>query len=107
MATTYNDIRTAADRASDQLSGAAHAVKGKVENFGRRATDKLNETRCSAAGGLENAASKLAATAKYMRRHDVKDVVTGFEQVIRNNPARSLITAVFAGFIAGRLFRGR
>lgn len=127
--TLTNNVRTTMDRASDQFSDAANSLREKAENLGRRAADKISETRGSAAHGLENAASSihekadrlpggetvhsmahstadmLSNTANYMKTHELKDVVTDIEECVKRNPGQSLMAAVFVGFLAGRLFR--
>src|SRR5437763_1940379 len=97
-------------------------------NLGRRATDKVNETRASAACGLESAASaihekadslpggetvqnmahgaaeKLTATANYVRTHEPKDVVADIGKIVRRNPGPSMLAACVVGFLCGRMF---
>jgi hypothetical protein len=130
MDTTFpNDYRSATEKASDQISEAVTSVKDKAQDLGRMASDKLTESRASAANGLASAAStihqkadtlpggdavhtmahstadKLAATAEYVRSHEMKDVIADLEQVVRRNPGPSLLAAVAVGFMAGRMFR--
>jgi len=127
--TFQNDYRSAVEKASDQISEAVTNVKDKAQDLGRLAADKVNETRSSAANGLASAASaihqkadslpggdtvhsvahttgdKLAATADYVRSHEMKDVIADLEQVVRRNPGPALLAAVAVGFMAGRMFR--
>ena len=130
--TTFeNEIRRTADGASEQLSGAVTSVKEKAQDIARRAADKLEETRGSAASGLASAATalhqkaeslpggdvvhnaahstadKVAATADYLRTHALADVMTDLENTVRQNPGASLLAAVFAGFMVGRMVRDR
>jgi ElaB/YqjD/DUF883 family membrane-anchored ribosome-binding protein len=128
--TTYRDEGSSTlDQVSDRVSESADTVREKAQNLGRKAVDRVNDSRSSAASGLENAASaihgraenlpggprvqsaahstadKLAATANYMRTHEVKDVVADIEHIIRRNPGQSLLAACVVGFFAGRLLR--
>jgi len=130
METTFqNDYRSATEKASDQISEAVTSVKDKAQDLGKMAADKVNESRTSAANGLASAAStihqkadtlpggdtvhsmahttadKLAATADYVRSHEMKDVIADLEQVVRRNPGPALLAAVAVGFMAGRMFR--
>jgi len=130
MDTTFpNDYRSAADKVSGQISDAVTSVKDKAQDLGKLASDKMTESRTSAANGLANAAStihqkaetlpggdtvhsiahttadKLAATADYVRSHEMKDVIGDLEQVVRRNPGPALLAAVAVGFMAGRMFR--
>jgi ElaB/YqjD/DUF883 family membrane-anchored ribosome-binding protein len=130
MDTTFpNDYRSATEKASDQISEAVTSVKDKAQDLGKMAGDKMTESRNSAANGLASAAStihqkadtlpggdtvhsiahttadKLAATADYVRSHEMKDVIADLEHVVRRNPGPSLLAAVAVGFMAGRMFR--
>jgi hypothetical protein len=122
---------TTAARPPDIITGAASTVIQKAEEFGRRAAERVNETRSSAASGLESAAStireraeqlpggekvteiarstadKLSATANYMRTHEVTDVVAGVKRIIRRNPGQAFLAAAVVGFLAGRALRER
>lgn len=126
-----NGIRDTVDRASEQLSEAVANVKDKAQDIGRRAADKMNETRSSAASGLESAASALhekaenlpgveavrnaahctannvACSADYLRTHALKDVISDVGRCVSRNPGTSILTAVFTGFMVGRMFRDR
>ena len=116
---------------SEKLTEAAGEVKHKVSEFGRTATNKIDENRNSAASGLEEAASmldekadslpggekvtslahataeKLSSTADYVRDHDVHQMMTDVETLVKNNPAASLFTAAAVGFLVGRAFTSR
>lgn len=115
----------------NRVSEAASNVRERAEELGRRAADKIDESRSPAASKLESAATtihekadqlpggervtqmahstadKLSAAANYMRTHEMKDVVADVERVIRRNPAQSLLAAAAVGFLAGRVFRER
>ena len=127
--TFQNDYRSVTEKASDQISEAVSSVKDKAQDLGNLAAEKVNETRGSAANRLASAASaihqnadslpggdkvhsvahstadKLAATAEYVRSHDMKGVVADLEHVVRRNPGPALLAAVAVGFMAGRMFR--
>jgi len=116
---------------SEKLTDAADEVKNKVREFGRAATDKIDENRSAAASGMEKTASmldekaaslpggekvtslahatadKLSSTADYVREHDVNQMMSDVETLVKNNPAASLLTAAVVGFLVGRAFTSR
>ena len=101
---------------AEQASSAASHLKEKVSDLGQSAVTKIDESRVSAAGGLESAASavtgaahstadKLTSTAEYLRGHDVKAMMTDVEHLVRKNPGPSLVAAAAVGFLTARAFR--
>ena len=112
----------------EKLSDTASQVKAKVSDLGRTATDKIDENRDAAAGGLEKAAAalhdkagalpggekvtsaahaaaeKLTATAEYVKEHDVKSMMEDVEKLVKNNPGPALLAAAVVGFLVGRAF---
>jgi ElaB/YqjD/DUF883 family membrane-anchored ribosome-binding protein len=111
-----------------QVTEVASEVKRKVSDLGRSAVDKVEENRQAAASGLESAAAtlhenaeslpggdkvtgmahatanKLNATADYVREHDVNNMMSDLEQVVKNNPGPALLAAAVVGFLIGRAF---
>jgi len=47
------------------------------------------------------AADKLDATARYFREHHTRDMVTGVESLVRQNPGASICAALAIGFLIG------
>ena len=115
----------------EKLTDAAGEVKQKVSELGRSATNKIDENRDAAASGLKEAASildekaeglpggekitglahatadKLSSTADYVREHNVNQMMTDVETLVKNNPGASLLTAAVIGFLVGRAFTSR
>ncbi len=103
-------------------------LKGKVSDLGRTAADRIDESRLSAAEGLERAAAtlhdkaenipgtdkiadlahstahRMSSTAEYVRKHDVRSVMGDVEQLVKKNPGPALLGAVVLGFLLGRAF---
>lgn len=104
----------------DQVTDAAFAVKDKVNELSRSATEKMEATRVAAAGGLDTTASalhnsgekvadlahgtadKLNTGAKYLRNKDVPGILSDLQGVVRKNPGMSLLVAGFVGFAVAR-----
>jgi ElaB/YqjD/DUF883 family membrane-anchored ribosome-binding protein len=128
--TTEFENVTADDRSTvgQTVSDTAAQVKDTASELGRRAADTIDESRTSAASGMEKAAAalhdnadrlpggervgnlarvtadKLGSTADYVRTHDVNRMMADVETLVRNNPGASLAVAAFVGFLAGRAF---
>jgi ElaB/YqjD/DUF883 family membrane-anchored ribosome-binding protein len=101
-------------------------VQSKVGDAANTAADAIDETRTSAAEGLDSAAStlrdnagrlpggprvaelahaaaeRLSTTADYVRRHDARGMWTDVERLIKENPGPSLLAAGVFGFLIGR-----
>jgi ElaB/YqjD/DUF883 family membrane-anchored ribosome-binding protein len=114
---------------TEKASQAAGKAKDKAAELGRSAAAKIDEQREPAAGALEGAAAtlhdkaeslpggesvssvahtaadKLQATADYVREHDVRDVMSDVEELVKSHPTQSLLAAAAVGFLIGRAFR--
>lgn len=115
--TTFNGP---ADSVTDQMANAATQLKEKVSDLGKSAVNKLDDSRQSAAGGLESAASalnskgesvngmaqstasKLNSTAEYLRSNDVKAMMKDVEELVRRNPGPAMVAAAVIGFVTAR-----
>jgi ElaB/YqjD/DUF883 family membrane-anchored ribosome-binding protein len=102
-------------------------VKHTAAQFGRSAAETIDRNLDSAAGALERSASalrskttssggrvgelaqtaagKMDATARYFRENHTKDMVSGAERCIRDNPGVSLAAAAAVGFLIGMTMR--
>ena len=58
--------------------------------------------RIGAKRAVRGATNRIERAAHYVQVHSMKDVVTGFDRIIRRRPASSIAVAVLAGFILGR-----
>jgi ElaB/YqjD/DUF883 family membrane-anchored ribosome-binding protein len=119
----------AAQSAKDKVGDAAAAAKQKVSEAGRQASDQLDAKRGTAADALQSTASaihekaenlpggetvknvahsaadKLETTAGYIRKHDVKAMLSDVQDLVKRNPGPSLLIAASIGFLIGRAFR--
>jgi len=114
--------------AGERVADAASQVKDKVGDFGRTAAERIDKNRDSAASGIQSAAvtlhekaeslpggekvtslahataDKLSSTADYVRDHNVNQMMTDVETLVKNNPGRSLLAAAVVGFLVCRAF---
>jgi len=106
-----------------KLADKAADMKDRVTDFGRKAVDKLDDSRLTAAealdatattlhsrgdqlsGAAHSAADKVHATANYVRNTDLKGMADDVEDILKRYPAQALATAAFLGFLLGRAFR--
>jgi len=106
-----------------KLADKAADMKDRVTDFGRKAVDKLDDSRETAAGALDATAStlhtrgdqisgaahstanKIQASANYVRQTSVKRMVDDIEDILKRHPAQTLAAAAFLGFLVGRAFR--
>ena len=110
----------------DKVSGMASQAKNTAAEWGRTAASTVDKNLQSAAGALENTATKLREhvpasgtmnkygtatadrienTARYLREHDTHDMVAGVESMVRRNPGASLCAALAVGFLIGSAMR--
>jgi ElaB/YqjD/DUF883 family membrane-anchored ribosome-binding protein len=89
---------TARHRTADGLDRAAHRLEGMVDEQGVDGGGRLAGTAHTVAGGIES-------TAEFIRSPDVERLRADVEDVVRDNPGRTLLTTFAVGFIIGRLLR--
>jgi ElaB/YqjD/DUF883 family membrane-anchored ribosome-binding protein len=85
-------------RTADGLDRAAHRLEDMVDGPGVDGGGRLSGTAHTLAGGIEN-------TAEFIRSPDVERLRADVEDVVRDNPGRTLLTTFAVGFIIGRLLR--
>ena len=108
------------DSTSAEASRTYTTLKAKVQDVGEKAARRADRARVSAASGLDtlsstlhkrgdnvasaahHAADAVHSGAEYLRAHDVETMMSDLKEVIRRNPAASLLGAVALGFILGR-----
>jgi ElaB/YqjD/DUF883 family membrane-anchored ribosome-binding protein len=114
-ATAASMKRTLADKATE--------AKDALDEFGRKAANKLDATRESAAHAMHRtantvdsgtdqfseyghiAADRLHATADYVLETDFDSIVRDVQGLIKRYPVQALAVAAIAGFLAGRGLR--
>jgi len=112
-----------AARMKDKISEPSADVKGRVSDFGRKAADKIDSSRESAAVTLEktatsihsggdklsgvahSAADKVQATADYVRRTDLKGMAEDVQDIVKRYPGQALAAAAILGFLVARGLR--
>lgn len=105
----------AKEKAGEMAHSATQAIDDRREQASSMmgtAAEQLRERGESLPGGERTtemaamAADKVEATSTYIREHDVNDMMTDLETLVRNHPTQSLIAAAAAGFLVGRMLRG-
>lgn len=81
---------------ADALDNAASTLHEKAEDL------PGGETVRTVA---HSAAEKLESTADYIRKHDVRAMLSDVEEIVKRNPGPSLLIAAAIGFLIGRAFR--
>jgi hypothetical protein len=104
-------------------------IKEKAGNVAGKVAQGVDKKRIDAAGGLDRAASVLhdkageipakvqevthkiadgmESVAKYMRESDLDSIKHDVVDTCRKHPAQTLIGALAAGFLVGRILRRR
>lgn len=85
------------DQASETMHTAATQIRERGESLpgGERTTEMASM-----------AADKVEATSAYVREHDVQDMMSDLETLVRNHPTQSIVAAAAVGFLVGRMLRG-
>lgn len=114
-ATAARMKRTLAEKAAD--------AKDALDEFGRKAANKFDSTRESAADAMHRtantmdsgadqvseyghlAADKLHATADYVLESDFDTIVSDAQGLIKRYPVHALVVAAVTGFLVGRGLR--
>lgn len=128
MSTTKVNPQTESN-VSDRGFDAVEQAKRKITEFGATAADKVDQNRSTAAAGLDgaaetlhqkadqmhmggetvtnmahSAADKLSATAEYVRRNDLGDMMEDVQEIVKRNPGPALAVAAGLGFLVARAF---
>jgi ElaB/YqjD/DUF883 family membrane-anchored ribosome-binding protein len=107
-----------ANQAREQASHAAHEAQRKVDaqrdtvagGLGTVAT-QLRDRAETIPGGdkstqvAQNAAQRIEGASEYVREHEVSEMMTDLERLVRTHPTESLVVAAAAGFLVGRMFK--
>ena len=119
---TGPDLKTS-DPASTMgdTPGVARGPGHAAAELGRSAARKADQARDRTAAGLETAAKSvhsgvdrmasaghgagdaLSSSARYVREHDVRNMMDDVMGVVRNNPGVALLGAAALGFLIGRV----
>ena len=88
------DSESRRDTVASMLDGVASRLHEKADTGGERLT-----------GLGHGAADRVLATARYVREHDSRDVVSDLTAFAKKHPGKSLLAVAIVGFLAGRAFR--
>lgn len=84
------------ERAAEGMQTAAEQVREKAEQLpGGERTGQM----------AQKAADKMESAAGYMREHDVNEMASDFQQIVRDHPREALIAAAAVGFLVGKAMR--
>jgi hypothetical protein len=115
-ATLIRSISVSSATLSSSIADVTSRIQdtaGDAFRAGRTATADTLEGAAAgiSAGGervnavAQSAAETLGAGAKYVRKHDGRDMVDDIESLIKRHPGKALIGALVLGFFAGRAIR--
>ena len=115
--------RSTTEGVKERVSDLTNQAREKASEFGRKSADVIDRNLDAAAGKLSStaeairtkattgedrvgqlantAADKLDATARYFRDHHTRDMVSGVESLVRQNPGASICAALAIGFFLG------
>lgn len=130
VSTAKDKATEMASTAKDKVSSMTGPAADKAKQAAGTATEKIDQQRDTVAGGLDTvatqlrdraetlpggekttqaaqtAAEKLQTASGYLREHEVSDMMTDVEQLVRSHPTQSLVVALAAGFLLGRALKG-
>lgn len=119
----------ATEQARVKAGEAAHAAREQASEKLDAAQQSVDAQRDTVAGGLDTVATQLRERAEmfpggdatthaaqtaargiesasgYVREHDVNQMMSDLERVVRSHPTESLVVALAAGFLVGRMFK--
>ncbi|HEX2281235.1 MAG TPA: hypothetical protein VHG52_05670 [Thermomicrobiales bacterium] len=106
-----DQAREKAGQVAHQATDAVDARRGQASDAMDTAATQLRERGQNLPGGERTAemasmaADKMEMTSEYVREHDVQDMMTDLEKLVRAHPTQSLVAAAAAGFLVGRMLR--
>ena len=115
-AATTDDIKSAAREAAGQVADEARELAEEQKQAGadtmarlgqavHGAADQLGKEMPQAAGFIHSAADRLQSAASSMRERPIEDLVAGFRDFARRQPAAALAGSVLAGFALARFLK--
>jgi len=120
--TMDNEGAEQAEGKIDEMKQGASEMRDKASEYGQVAQERIDENWGQAADTMEDAASKvrqrfgdsgagetaastMEKTASYVREHTTDEMLGDVEAYVREHPAQSVMGAVVAGFLLGRILR--
>lgn len=98
-------------RATEMAQKAADVIEGKMDTVARRMESAATAIRDRAdtlpggeqvASAAHTAADAMETAASYVRDHDLQDMLSEVQQVVKKHPGATLLAAVAAGFLIAR-----
>ncbi len=87
----------------ENLLDRAEQFKQKASEVEEQVSVNLNEFMGTTAEKLDKAAEKLHTTAEFFRSNNVNKIKEDTSCMVRKNPGKSLIGAIFLGFLIGKI----
>lgn len=103
-ATLSSSIADASSRIQEKASDAFHAGRIATADGLDSAASSINAGADRVADAAHSTADSLSASARYVRKHDSRDMVSDIESLIKAHPGKALLSAAILGFFAGRAF---
>ena len=103
-ATLSSNLADASSRIQDKASDAFRAGRIATADSLDSAASGIHAGGDRVADLAHSAAGSLGASAKYVRKHDGRDMVSDIESLIKAHPGKALLGAAVLGFLAGRTF---
>ena len=113
-----NAVSDTAEKAQEKVGEMGRAVQGKIDENRGAAADTLQKVASTLHESAEripsgekvanlahSTAEKVEATARYVREHNVEDMIGDLEGFVRRHPGQSLFMAAAIGFLLGRAFK--
>jgi len=95
----------AGDRAYDAAETGREGAASGLERAAAGIERRVGDAEGMPAQAAERAAEGMQSAAGYLRQHDSQEIWQDVERYVQHNPVRSLIGAVAAGFVVGRILR--
>ncbi|MEP7345176.1 MAG: hypothetical protein ABI877_07910 [Gemmatimonadaceae bacterium] len=90
----FLDRKSRRGKVASMLDGVASRLHEKADAGSERVMDLGH-----------GAADKVEATARYVREHDRREMMSDVEAFARKHPGKSLLAVAVVGFLAGRALR--
>lgn len=103
-ATLSSSLADASSRIQEKASDAFHTGRIATADSLDSAAASINAGGDRVAEFAHDTADTLGSSAKYVRKHDSRDMVHDIESLVKAHPGKALLGAVVLGFFAGRAF---
>jgi hypothetical protein len=100
---TLQELQGRADQLMDQAADQLDEVAGRIDGLAERVPNKGLGVK--AQGLASGAADTLESVARFLRDNDVDTLQRDLGRIASQHPLQSLLAAVGAGFIVGKLLR--